>query len=117
MAEFNNCLMDTDLNDLKWWGHKYTWWNKQVGLGKIECKLNRVLVNGAWLSLFASSKTNFLLPSISDHSPSITTVGRSRGVMQKPFKFFDMWIEHPTFLDVVKEAWADPASGNPLFWV
>lgn len=57
-----------------------------------------------WLSLFPLFETKFLLPGIFDHFPSITTVGRSQGGKPKPFKFFDMWIEHPTFLDVVKDA-------------
>lgn len=45
IVEFNNCFHDAELNDLKWWGHKFTWWNKQEGAGKIECKLDCVLIN------------------------------------------------------------------------
>lgn len=25
LFDFNNCLMEVGLNDLKWWGHKFTW--------------------------------------------------------------------------------------------
>lgn len=117
MEEFNNCLMETELSDLKWWGHKFTWWNKQTGLGKIECKSDKVLVNGPWLSSFPLSKANFLLPSVSDHSPSITTVGSSQRGKPKPFKFFDMCITHPNFLKVVKDVWDVPVDGNPIFRV
>lgn len=117
MFDFNNCLMKVGLNDLKWWGTKFTWWNKQAVHEKIECKFDRVLMNNSWLSLFPCSETNFLLSGISDHAPSITTVGRTLGGKPKPFKFFDMWIEHPTFLDVVKDSWMIYVDGNPLFQV
>lgn len=30
MELFNNCVWGTKLQDLKWWGNKFTWWNKQV---------------------------------------------------------------------------------------
>lgn len=76
-----------------------------------------VLVNNSWLSLFLCFETNFLLPGIFDHSPSITTVGKIPEGKPKPFKFFDMWIEHPTFLDVVKDSWTIFVDGNPLFQV
>lgn len=76
-----------------------------------------MLVNGLWLSLFPLSETNFLLPGISNHSPSITTVRGNHSGKPKPFKFFDMWMEHPNFLKVIKEVWEVPVARNPLFRV
>ena len=117
MEEFINCLMEAKLNVLKWWGHKFSWWNKQVGLGKIESKLDRVLVNGEWLSAFPTSEANFLLPGISDHSPSITSVGINCRGKPKPSKFFDMRTEHPNFLEVIRDVWEVPVDGNPIYRV
>lgn len=31
----------------------------------------------------------------------------------KPFRFSNMWTEHPRFLEVVKEAWTAEVRGNP----
>ncbi|XP_071933582.1 uncharacterized protein [Coffea arabica] len=42
---FGNCLFDCGLDNLKWRGLKYTWTNKQDGIHRICCKLDRVLVN------------------------------------------------------------------------
>lgn len=28
LEDFNNCIYEAELKDLKWWGQKFTWWNK-----------------------------------------------------------------------------------------
>lgn len=82
--------MEVGLQDLKWWGHKYTWWNKQERDDKIESKLDRVLVNGEWLTEFPLSEENFLLLEIFDHSPNLVSIGEVKNGRPKPFRFFDM---------------------------
>lgn len=43
IEEFNNCLLEAELQDVKWRGKKFTWWNKQIGKDSVECKLDGVL--------------------------------------------------------------------------
>lgn len=31
IEDFNRCLYALELEDLKWWGQKFTWWNKREG--------------------------------------------------------------------------------------
>lgn len=117
VEEFNECLNDAEVEDLTWWGQKYTWWNKQEGKGKIECKLDRVLVNSEWNANFPCSDADFLLPGVSDHSPCVVDTGERKDSRPKPFRFFYMCTHHVDFLEVVKEAWEIPVSGDPLFKV
>lgn len=117
MEDFNRCLHEVELEDLKWWGQKYTWWNKQEGVDKIECKLDRVLTNSDWYAIFPWSDTNFLLLGVSDHSPSVVDTGNRKDMRPKPFRFFYMWTHHEDFLEVVNKAWEIPVQGDPLFRV
>lgn len=34
LEDVNNCVHEIEVEDLKWWGQKFTWWNKQEGAGK-----------------------------------------------------------------------------------
>lgn len=115
MSVFNNCLHNEELDDLKWWGQKMTWWNKQEGVDKIECKLDRVLINEEWNGTFPWANANFLLPGVSDHSPCVVDTREMKDTRPKPFRFFDMWAEHEDFLEVVRVAWDIHVTGDPIF--
>lgn len=117
MEEFNKCIHDMELEDLKWWGQKFTWWNKQEDGGRIECKLNRALANGEWKTKFSWFNENFLLPGIYHHSPCIVSTGESKDSSPKPFRFFDMWKYHEDFLYIVEEAWKIEVKGDPMYAV
>lgn len=88
--EFNGCIQDKKLEDLKWWGQKFTWWNKQEDGGSIDCKLDHVLVHGEWKEKFPWSDATFLLSGISDHSSCVVNTGVRKDSYPKPFRFFDM---------------------------
>jgi len=45
LIEFNDCLHDAGLLDMKLTGPLFTWFNSSVGDSRIECKLDRVLIN------------------------------------------------------------------------
>ena len=68
-------LLQLSISDLKWRrGSEYTWTNSSVGARRIMCKLDRVLVNGAWLDEFVNSEVHFLPPTVSDHSLGVVRV-------------------------------------------
>ncbi|XP_043696657.1 uncharacterized protein LOC122647302 [Telopea speciosissima] len=116
MNAFNDCIEDIAVNDLRWSGFPLTWSNKRAGNSRIACKLDRVLVNEEWLHSFPSSHASFENPGISDHSPISLDIQPFTSFGPKPFKYFDMWSSHPTFLPVVLEAWQKPvyAFSSPL---
>ncbi|XP_043697542.1 uncharacterized protein LOC122648386, partial [Telopea speciosissima] len=113
---FNECIEDMGVNDLRWTGFPLTWCNKRAGSNRISCKLDRVMVNEEWLSAFPSSHANFDNPDISDHSPISLAIQPFPSFGPKPFKYFDMWASHPSFLTTVIQAWEKPvtAFSSPL---
>ena len=57
-------------------------------------------------------------PGLSDHCPLVTSLN-IRPVLERrknfPFKFFNFWADHPTFLEIVKEAWTSDVLGTPMY--
>ena len=52
-----------------------------------------------------------ILPSgMSDHSPMVVKVIGNDQNIKKPFRFFDMWMDHDEFMPLVKKVW-DQNSG------
>lgn len=105
LMELADIVSNLTLQDLKWKGAKYTWSNNSCGPRRIMCKLDRILVNQAWISEFVDSEAIFLPTDVSDHSPTLLqslhspTGGRS-------FRFFNKWISHPEFMDIVQSTWS-----------
>jgi len=111
--EFRDCLVQVDLDDLRYIGYRYTWATSS-GINRKQRKIDRVLVNAYWNSEFSFSEASFIAPGISDHSPmviKIMPVPKS----SKPFKFFNFWMTHPDFSRMVSEAWESPFHGTPMF--
>ncbi|KAJ0262185.1 hypothetical protein HA466_0051620 [Hirschfeldia incana] len=105
MRMFGECLGDLGLFDLPFTGPKYTWTNKRPAepIGK---KLDRCLVNGAWILQFPSSYCEFSAPEFSDHSPChIHLLSPPPSFGSRPFRFFNLLTKNSQFLDVVKGSW------------
>lgn len=72
---------------------KLAWCNDHQGTSRIWQRLDRILVNGAFMASMPSLKVSHLARHISDHcSPLITASLRSTS--SKPFRFMKMWTEH-----------------------
>ncbi|XP_043694582.1 uncharacterized protein LOC122645335 [Telopea speciosissima] len=74
------------------------------------------MVNEEWLSAFPSSHVNLDSPDISDHSTISLAIQSFPSFGLKPFKYFDTWASHPSFLTIVVQAWEKPvtAFSSPL---
>ncbi|XP_044500220.1 uncharacterized protein LOC123221430 [Mangifera indica] len=113
--DLNKCCGEANLDDLRYMGNQLTWSNCSKGQRRIACKLDRALVNEHWKDVFTESLAMFLNPSISDHSPCIVTCGRCEKRRKVPFKFYNMWANHKSFLSIVKEVWKGDIEGSPMF--
>lgn len=51
-GEFNQCLIDINMEELATRGSWFTWSNKRGGGGANMSRIDRVLVNGDWLDMF-----------------------------------------------------------------
>ncbi|KAI3472118.1 hypothetical protein Pfo_029606 [Paulownia fortunei] len=98
MNELDNCI---NLDDLKAIGLHFTWNSGGDGSIRKFRKLDRVLVNSCWKDYFPLSQAEYLPFGISDHTPI----------------FFDFWLQHKHFLDLVADIWSSDIKGVPMFRV
>lgn len=68
---FRNCVELCGLFDLKSAGSFFTWSNKQGGDKRVLCKLDRMLGNDDWFSMFPDSVAHFHNEVLLDHTPAV----------------------------------------------
>lgn len=106
-------LEDTDLSDLEWYGHPYTWECGRNTKVWMEIRLDRAMVNRPWGLLFPLVKLYNLKGSSSDHSPIFLDVGSNQAVKQKrSFKSENAWLLEPQCVQIVQSSWEEDASLN-----
>ncbi|KAK7267612.1 hypothetical protein RIF29_20290 [Crotalaria pallida] len=71
LAEFRNCVIQSQLVDMSYFGNHLTWDNKQLGVERVFCKLDRTLVNDAWIQEWPQAQTEVMQGGISDHCPMV----------------------------------------------
>ena len=114
IEEFQSFISELGLTDLNFQGPVYTWWDGNVS-SPVMRKLDRVLVNAEWLTVFDLSIANFLPRGLSDHNPAAVTLGLAREIIRKPFQLFNHILDHDSFLLSVQQSWEVPVQGNPWF--
>ncbi|KAK1303264.1 hypothetical protein QJS10_CPB11g00610 [Acorus calamus] len=107
-------LVGGDMNeDMKAMGHTLSWTNLQQE--RIASRLDRTLINSLWLNAYPESFTEYLAPGFSDHSALLVRLTPEVLSGHKPFKCFNMWFSHPTFTEVVENAWLTEVEGTPQY--
>lgn len=96
--------MDWSLLDMGFFGSPFTWSNHQT-----KERLDRSLWMDSLRNLFPFSRTRYLHPSSSDHSPLLIEIGDSpsqNGVRRrKPFRFEELWATHQDCEMVIQNGW------------
>ena len=118
MNDFHECLFSLELADVPFLGPLFTWMNRQAGDNFIVRKLDICLQNECSLDLFPNAFTEVLPPGLSDHCPLVTSLKANPDLGPRklfPFKFFNLWADHPDFIGLVKEAWSNEVFGIPMF--
>ena len=118
MADFKSFLEGNELDDLRFDGFHFTWHNKRPASLNFAKKLDRVLVNEAWHSIFPLSTASFLEQGVSDHSPIFPKLNLGKKRRKKiPSKFFNLCASLEDFLLLVSSAWSKEVTGKPMFRV
>eukprot|EP00253_Pinus_taeda_P030010 PITA_30010 len=80
-------IQEQDLVDIKPKNRRYTWSNRRLGAENIMERLDRFLINIAYLSSFSTGQSNILNNSTSDHYPITLTLHRHCQLGPLPFKY------------------------------
>ncbi|XP_026459765.1 uncharacterized protein LOC113360473 [Papaver somniferum] len=113
--EFSDWMDDNNLFEADSLGCKLTWTNGQSGTRRILSKLDRAIINEAWLNKFANWRRKALPREVSDHSTLFGFPFVALRPKHAPFRIQKMRFTHPDFLRMVKASWNAPVYGNPDF--
>lgn len=100
MADFKECVEECGMADIKQAGRFFTWSNKREREQRIFSKINRVIANEDWRNSFDSVVVTYLLEGDYDHCLGVISMHKVHEG-RKTFKFFNMWVQAPEFLDTV----------------
>lgn len=89
--EFTDVCTYLKFEDAPSSGCSFTWTD-----GTKSSKIDRVMINTAWLSSNLSCRAVFLPKgTVTDHTPVVTTLFQDPGRFSKLFKFFYFWMKNP----------------------
>ena len=118
IKEFKTIVDKCCLVDLRYSGEQFTWTNGRFGREDFTArKLDRALVNQAWLDSFSESFTHFPAPGISDHSPIIVHINKYQRRKGRAFKFYNYWTKVGNYADTVKNIWNHNIVGTAQFQI
>ncbi|XP_020254008.1 uncharacterized protein LOC109831081 [Asparagus officinalis] len=113
--DFQNFISSSQLTHIRSTGCFFIWCNKQEADSRIWSRLDRCLVNEEWIHNYTSSQVEFLMPSCSDHSPALLTIGDDEIAGKRPFKFFNMWTKHSEFISTISSVWEQELYGYEMY--
>ncbi|CAH9086162.1 unnamed protein product [Cuscuta europaea] len=82
--------------------------------GRVWRRLDRCLVNFKFVDRFASIQINVLEKTPSDHSPLLIQCTKNLPSGPKSFKFQNIWLSHPNFMDTVNKSWHAKSFGGGM---
>ncbi|XP_074289214.1 uncharacterized protein LOC141614363 [Silene latifolia] len=71
MDDFHQCVAECGVTDCSAIGSLYTWSNKQEPSSRVFSRLDRVLVNEAWIRSNDSIYAHFYIEGVFDHTPCL----------------------------------------------
>nr|GEW78997.1 hypothetical protein [Tanacetum cinerariifolium] len=104
-----------DSEDIAMTGLNFTW-NKKPGKdGGLLKKLDRVLGNSHFMSIFPLSYALFLPYMLSDHTPAVLVMPKISNAKPEPFKFHNYLTAKDDFIPVVRNVWNSKIDGFSMF--
>ncbi|KAG5620558.1 hypothetical protein H5410_005776 [Solanum commersonii] len=105
IKDFRNYIESSDLSQISFKGCLFTWRNGRAGDDCIFERLDRILQNAEFQIFFSHTVVEHLPRAGSDHAPMLLCCYNKVKKVRKPFKFLKFWMEHKSFLDVVRKNW------------
>ncbi|XP_031127631.1 uncharacterized protein LOC116029728 [Ipomoea triloba] len=92
-------------------GNFFTWTN-----GRVKAKLDRVLIDPTWNYGNFNCCVDFKdFEWVLDHCPLVIKLFNHIETVNKPFKFFNMWLVHPKFKTIVNDVWRTVILGTEQY--
>ncbi|CAH9076372.1 unnamed protein product [Cuscuta epithymum] len=111
MKDLFDFKIRASLEDAPSTGEFFTW-----NRGALRAKLDRVLLNDVWGQLDISCKAHFQEMEVEfDHTASVVSILNNSSIRPKPFKFFNMWIKHKHFTNIVAQGWSQFFQGTSQY--
>ncbi|XP_057747767.1 uncharacterized protein LOC130966964 [Arachis stenosperma] len=105
-------LDDCELFDLKVTGRRYTCYRAVQAGRDLAKRLDRALVNEAWMTMFPENYSEILSKLHSDYCPILVHChGSPRVKGSRPFRFQAAWTTHPSYKHVISKAWNQEFGG------
>ncbi|KHN30791.1 hypothetical protein glysoja_039729, partial [Glycine soja] len=101
ISEFNNWISDMELQEIKSYGSRFTWFRPN---GSVKSRLDRCLVSEQWLSHWPDSSQHVIQRDFSDHCPILLKTDMVDWG-PKPFRVLDWWLKNKEYQTLVKESW------------
>lgn len=114
ISDFQACIHDCELLDLPFTGSSFTWTGIRSS-GRVWKRLDRAMVNHAWMTAYGASTVDVLSRTGSDHCPLLLHIGTQIPPRIRPFKFQTFWTTKPDFLAVVQSCWMRPSNSFGMF--
>ncbi|XP_016491548.1 uncharacterized protein LOC107811177 [Nicotiana tabacum] len=103
------------LVDLGYVGPRFTWCNNRRPSKRIWKRLDRILVNDKWMQNFHNNYFRHLVRTGSDHLPLLTKCHSEKQEVIKYFRFLNLWVQQPDFLEVFQNNWSTQVTGNAMW--
>lgn len=97
MREFNNFILEVELEDIPLLGRKFTWYRPDE---TAMSKLDRFVLSTKFLTNFPEVTQRGLCRDLSDHCP-ILLKNSVVDWRPKPFKSFDCWLNHEGYYELM----------------
>nr|XP_010312970.1 uncharacterized protein LOC104644590 [Solanum lycopersicum] len=105
IRDFADCVKTMGIHELQWKGSYYTWRNKQIGNTRVLSRIDRAFGNDEWMDKWGHVILEYGNPGVSDHSTMQLVLHQSNQHVRASFKFFNIWVEHESFLGLVEKVW------------
>ncbi|XP_074305806.1 uncharacterized protein LOC141641028 [Silene latifolia] len=115
MEDFKNWIDECEVADCPASGSLYTWCNKQEDATRVYSRLDRVLVNHAWLQDNENVYALFYCEGVFDHTPCVVQYTAAEVKKRRSFKYFNMWSKSENFIECVKQCWQKEGYGTNMF--
>uniref|UniRef100_A0A803NJ15 Reverse transcriptase n=1 Tax=Cannabis sativa TaxID=3483 RepID=A0A803NJ15_CANSA len=101
--------------DLGYDGGSKTWQNSRIVNKRIRKRLDRVVVDSIWCTIFPRACVKNMPIFGSDHAPIFLNPWGQEPKLHYPFKFLEVWTSSPECGEVVDGAWrkTHPSSNEP----